>query len=208
MRRVNLHARVERELCLWSLFAFDAQPVHTDVMTPPRLKASLERRAALPTLRAQLERQLSAWGADVGIARLAFTHVKNKQQLQSIWESKELWTSTRESLIELSVYQSAIDALISQSSLRWKLPRMGAVDRAILRLSTYELCFKSELTARTVLNEAVELGKRYGSADSGRFINGVLDRVAQELGRVERRASSRDSETVNVIKVTRRGAKE
>ena len=65
---------------------------------------------------------------------------------------------------------------------------MGAVDRAALRLGTYELCFRRDIAARVVLNESVELGKRYGSAESGRFINGVLDRIAQELGCIKRRS--------------------
>ena len=93
-------------------------------------------------------------------------------------------------------HQSAIDALITRSALRWKINRMGSIDRTILRYGTYELCFKESIPARAILSEAIELGKRYGSADSGRFINGVLDRVAQELGRIERRPETELSVSV------------
>ena len=134
--------------------------------------------------------------------------MKNKQQLLKVWDDESLWESALSDLNALITYQSAIDALISQSSLRWKLPRMGAVDRAILRLGTYELCFKLDLSARTILNESIELGKRYGSADSGRFINGVLDRIAQDLGRVDRRVVKSSADLVSVVQVKRRDSAE
>lgn len=71
--------------------------------------------------------------------------------------------------------REVIDGYISASSPEWKLSRMASVDRAILRLATYEMKFLSEeLTANIVMNEAVELAKIYGADESRRFINGVL----------------------------------
>lgn len=71
--------------------------------------------------------------------------------------------------------REAIDNAISESSPAWKLSRMGGVDRAILRLATYEMKFlQEEITANIVMNEAVELAKIYGSDESKRFVNGVL----------------------------------
>lgn len=79
---------------------------------------------------------------------------------------------------------TSLDELIARCSLNWKVPRMGIVDRNILRLSAYELAFESDVPSRVTLNEAIELAKRYGTEDSGAFVNGILDRIAQELGRV------------------------
>lgn len=78
----------------------------------------------------------------------------------------------------------ALDEMIARCSLNWKVPRMGIVDRNILRLSAYELAFEPDVPSRVTLNEGIELAKRYGTEESGAFVNGILDRIAQELGRV------------------------
>jgi len=77
-----------------------------------------------------------------------------------------------------------IDALVQRHSARWKLPRMAMVDRNILRLATYELRHDADTPARVVIDEAVEIAKRYGAEQSGAFVNGVLDGVARELGKL------------------------
>ena len=79
---------------------------------------------------------------------------------------------------------AAIDDLISRCSLNWKLSRMTRVDRNILRMAAYELAFEPDVPGRATLNEAIELAKRYGTEDSGKFVNGILDRIAQDLERV------------------------
>lgn len=79
-----------------------------------------------------------------------------------------------------------LDALIRRISRHWRLERMARVDRNVIRLATYELMKLPEVPARVTLNEAVELAKRFGNEDSPAFVNGVLDRVASELGRTQR----------------------
>ena len=79
---------------------------------------------------------------------------------------------------------TAIDDLIGRYSLNWKVGRMARVDRNILRLAAYELAFESDVPSRATLNEAIEIAKRFGTDESGKFVNGILDRIAQELGRV------------------------
>ena len=81
-------------------------------------------------------------------------------------------------------HSKAIDDLIERFSLNWKVGRMGRVDRNILRVAVYELAFEGDVPTRATLNEAIEIAKRFGSVDSGKFVNGILDRLAQELGRV------------------------
>ncbi len=70
-----------------------------------------------------------------------------------------------------------IDAVIGQHSEHWKLGRMAAIDRNILRLAVYELLYRDDIPSRATLNEAIELGKKFGSEESGAFINGILDKI-------------------------------
>ena len=78
--------------------------------------------------------------------------------------------------------QKRIDAIIAKSAENWKLERMAKVDLLILRMATYELLFCPDIPMNVSLDEAIEIGKRFGSADSPTFINGVLDQVAVATG--------------------------
>lgn len=71
-----------------------------------------------------------------------------------------------------------VDEHVRQASLNWRLERMNPVDRNILRLSTWELLESRDVPRAVILDEAVELAKRFGSEESSSFVNGVLDRVA------------------------------
>jgi N utilization substance protein B len=74
-----------------------------------------------------------------------------------------------------------IDDIIKQASRNWRLERMSRVDRNILRLATYELGHTPEVPTKVVINEAVELAKRFGAAEAPAFVNGILDRIAHGL---------------------------
>lgn len=76
-----------------------------------------------------------------------------------------------------------IDDLIATSSKNWRLERMSRVDRNILRLGATELVAFKDVPVKVVINEAVELAKRFGTAESSAFVNGVLDRIATAVGR-------------------------
>jgi N utilization substance protein B len=71
-----------------------------------------------------------------------------------------------------------IDEVIAQSSTNWKVARMAIVDRNILRMAIFELKHLHDIPPKVTLNEAIEIAKRYGTEDSGAFINGILDRIA------------------------------
>lgn len=79
-------------------------------------------------------------------------------------------------------HSEEINCLIEQSADHWKLSRMAKVDLTILRLATYEMLFCPDIPINVSMDEAIEIGKRYGSDDSATFINGVLDQVAQAGG--------------------------
>lgn len=86
-------------------------------------------------------------------------------------------------LVSGAVSQRAeIDRLIRQCAEHWRLERMSKVDLLILRLATYELVFCPDIPLEVSLDEAIEIGKRFGTHDSASFINGVLDQVAQSRG--------------------------
>ena len=72
-----------------------------------------------------------------------------------------------------------IDSLIGEAAEHWRVERMALVDRNILRLGAYELSVGSDIPFAVAINEAVELGKRFGAEDSGAFINGILDRISE-----------------------------
>jgi transcription antitermination protein NusB len=71
-----------------------------------------------------------------------------------------------------------IDRLIEECTENWKLARMAKVDLLILRMAAYELIFCPDIPLNVSLDEAIEMGKRFGTGDSGSFINGVLDQLA------------------------------
>lgn len=76
-----------------------------------------------------------------------------------------------------------IDATIRAASTNWRLERMARVDRNVLRLGAWELLERSDVPRAVILDEAVELAKRFGTEESGAFVNGVLDRIADDVAR-------------------------
>ena len=88
---------------------------------------------------------------------------------------------------ELLVYgvvehREDIDQRITEFTLNWDMKRMGAVERNIIRMAMFELIHCPDVPAAVVINEAVDLAKYFGSTESGRFVNGILDRARKELG--------------------------
>ena len=84
--------------------------------------------------------------------------------------AKELFSGTL-------THQQEIDALIRAHADNWDLNRMAVIDRNILRLGCFELLHVEEVPSKVCINEAIELAKRFGDAESGKFINGILDAV-------------------------------
>ena len=78
--------------------------------------------------------------------------------------------------------RTEIDQVIERAAEHWKLSRMAKVDLTILRMAAYELLFCPDIPVNVSLDEAIEIGKRYGSGDSATFINGILDQVAHSSG--------------------------
>jgi transcription antitermination protein NusB len=81
----------------------------------------------------------------------------------------------------VELHRDEIDAVLRKVSEHWALERMPLVDRAVLRIGCYELGWEPDLPAGVVISEAVELAKQYSTKDSGRFVNGMLARIAEDL---------------------------
>ncbi len=80
--------------------------------------------------------------------------------------------------------RAEIDQLIEQSSTNWRLPRMPVVDRNILRMAAFELLGCQDIPPNVSINEAIELAKRFGTGESRAFVNGIVDRIARQVGRI------------------------
>jgi transcription antitermination protein NusB len=89
--------------------------------------------------------------------------------------------------------KAEIDALIEGQSQHWKLYRMSRIDRNILRIAIYEMIACPEIPAKVSIDEAIEIGKRFGTTDSSAFINGILDQICRRLGRLTPLAGATDS---------------
>lgn len=78
-----------------------------------------------------------------------------------------------------------IDAKILACAKNWTLERMATVDRNVLRLAAYEILYRMDIPPSVTINEAIELAKKYGTDESGAFVNGILDSIAREAGKVD-----------------------
>jgi N utilization substance protein B len=107
------------------------------------------------------------------------------ETLARFWRSFEPAEREVQALAELLVRgvhreRPAIDERIEAASTNWRVDRMARVDRNALRLAVFEL-LHGDAPVKVIINEAIELGKKYGSESSGAFVNGVLDRIAGAL---------------------------
>lgn len=86
--------------------------------------------------------------------------------------------------------QVTIDDKISKYTANYELRRISAVDRNILRMAVYEMLYADDVPPIVAINEAIDIAKKYGTEESGKFVNGVLDRVKLDLNRPLRTASN------------------
>lgn len=115
-----------------------------------------------------------------------------------LWEDSGASLEARQFAAELVQgvlsHQKEIDRLIAETAEHWRLERIAAVDLAILRVATYELLSAERPPAAVVINEAIEIGKRYSSERAAEFLNGVLDQIAERLGVKEGEADQQEDE--------------
>jgi N utilization substance protein B len=113
------------------------------------------------------------------------THDSIDQIVSSFFENQEETEAVadfaRQLVIRTVEHVEKIDSLIERHAEHWRLDRMATVDRNLLRLATQEFLFDSETPKTVVINEAIEIARRFSSQESPQFINGILDSIKKEL---------------------------
>ncbi len=94
-------------------------------------------------------------------------------------DSDSLRSDVTRYVLNIQDKRTLIDERISSCLENWQLDRLSVVDKCLLRLGTYELLFESDVPIEVTLDEIIELAKRYGTENSGKFVNGVLDKIAK-----------------------------
>ena len=112
---------------------------------------------------------------------------------RKFWESSEVVDDTvkRYSSVIVSGVEehlSGVDGTIEKYADNWKLERMATIDRNILRIASFELLFLPEIPPKVAINEAIDIAKKYGDKDSGKFVNGILDKI-NKSEKVEERSN-------------------
>jgi transcription antitermination protein NusB len=83
----------------------------------------------------------------------------------------------------VALHREELDERLRSASDHWRLERMPAVDRNILRMALFEMLHCPDVPPKVTINEAIDIGKRYGSEESGAFINGILDRLLSDMAK-------------------------
>lgn len=117
--------------------------------------------------------------------RLEFENKQVKKTLDQYWESKK----TSEEIKEYSTWlvngiisdQAKIDNIIQKASEHWRISRMTLVDRNILRMAVFELLYEENIAPAIVINEAIEIAKKYSGDEAAAFVNGILDAIRKDL---------------------------
>ena len=127
----------------------------------------------------------------------AMQHGDSPVKMEDFWEFLPTKPRVREfaqPLIDgMNAHLAEIDERIRRYAENYEFRRIAAVDRNVLRLAIYEMSFRDDIPPVVSINEAIELAKKFGGAESGRFVNGILDRVRKELTRPARQAVVKSS---------------
>jgi transcription antitermination factor NusB len=100
--------------------------------------------------------------------------------------SKDIEIFSKELVLGVCEHIKELDNLISKASQNWRLERIARVDHSILRLAVYELLYRGDIPPKVSINEAVDLGKKFGTEESGAFINGIVDKIYTSLNKTSR----------------------
>jgi transcription antitermination factor NusB len=109
--------------------------------------------------------------------------VKNFLQSQKQGIDSAVNQFTLELVEGILKYREIIDRKISQYAKNWQLKRMAVVDRNILRQACFELLYRSDIPPKVAINEAIELAKRFSGTETGKFVNGILDKIREDVAK-------------------------
>ena len=103
---------------------------------------------------------------------------------RKFWENEVIGGDEVKTYAEMLVsgvgsHLEEIDSAISRFAANWEIGRMATIDRNIIRIAAFELMFLDDIPPKVAMNEAIEIAKKYGDKDSGKFVNGILDRISR-----------------------------
>lgn len=110
-------------------------------------------------------------------------HEKPEEAMKAFWQEREkkvlpeVKAFADELVRGTLAHRAEIDQVLADQAEHWSLSRMALLDRNILRMAVYELLWREDIPEKVTINEAIELAKTYGGQDSGKFVNGILDKV-------------------------------
>lgn len=110
------------------------------------------------------------------------------EQLATTEKPREHYHYAEELIGGAITQQAEVDGRIRQLAHNWEFDRIARIDLAILRMAIYEMLYRKDIPPIVSINEAIDLSKQFSTADSKRFINGILDRLKDQLGRDARKA--------------------
>jgi N utilization substance protein B len=117
--------------------------------------------------------------------QLEFDDTEPNQVIDSFWKNKKATKEIKEHcrwLVEgIAAHRENIDNVIQSVSENWRIPRMAIVDRNVLRIAVFELLHGEDLAPAIVINEAIEIAKKYSSEEGATFVNGILDAVRKKI---------------------------
>ena len=145
--------------------------------------ASTDLSTAASAWASDFELEIEPQAQEFATALVAAATERAKQIDDLIATSSKNWRLERMSRVDRNILRLGACELIASASKNWRIERMSRVDRNILRLGAGELLAFRDVPVKVVINEAVELAKRFGTAESSAFVNGVLDRIASAVGR-------------------------
>jgi transcription antitermination protein NusB len=166
--------REARERAIQFLFQHDMNP-------PENLQAAIDHFWDSQRLNLLMENRGSTWGEKVELppptAEESATRLFADPLIRGVLENRE-----------------ALDSVIKKHAKNWDLHRMAAVDRNVMRLAIYEMIHRDDIPPVVSINEAVDVAKKFSTEDSGKFVNGILDKVKEELLRPARTAKDTATE--------------
>lgn len=116
-----------------------------------------------------------------------FNHGDVSEALDDFWAERKAGPALRQFAEELihgvEAKKVDLDTMIQKYAEHWNVARMGAVDRNVMRVAIYEMLERTDIPPVVSINEAVELAKELSGEESGKFVNGILDHVAKDIGR-------------------------
>ncbi|MFC0561614.1 transcription antitermination factor NusB [Halalkalibacter alkalisediminis] len=129
-----------------------------------------------------MNRRVARLRAAQALYQIDLTETDINSAIESVLDEGETASDFMTNLVRGTVEQKhVIDPLISASLQGWTIDRMGLVDRAIVRMSLYEMKFIEDIPVNVTFNEGIELAKAFGGEESGKFVNGVLSKAMEEI---------------------------